>query len=201
VLPSDFSAKGSLLAGTGAGTYSALGVGANGLVLQANSACSTGLEWVTAQSAITSAYGQFSSSITQVNLDIVNGNAATFNTTSFNQFVTVNNGSEVTLLRAGVYNIQISIQVSKTDSGTDTFTFWFKKNGVNIPDSSTNLTMEGNNNAQLASLNLLESFSVNDYIEVWWHSLDANVRLLAASSTSPYPATPSIILTVTPVGA
>jgi hypothetical protein len=44
---SSFTALGNLLAGTGAGTYSALTVGTNGQFLSANSACGTGLEWCT----------------------------------------------------------------------------------------------------------------------------------------------------------
>jgi len=43
-----FSAKGNLLAGTGASAYSALAVGSDGKVLAADSACATGLNWVTA---------------------------------------------------------------------------------------------------------------------------------------------------------
>ena len=42
-----FTATGELLAGTGAGTYTALTVGANGKQLVANSACVGGLEWIT----------------------------------------------------------------------------------------------------------------------------------------------------------
>ena len=40
-----FTGVGELLAGTGAGTYSALAVGADGQVLLANSLCAEGLEW------------------------------------------------------------------------------------------------------------------------------------------------------------
>lgn len=44
----DFSAKGSLVSGTGTNTFGTLSVGTNGQVLSANSACVSGLEWVTA---------------------------------------------------------------------------------------------------------------------------------------------------------
>jgi hypothetical protein len=48
ILPSEFAAKGDLLAGTGAGTFDNLGVGANGTVLTADSTETTGLKWVAA---------------------------------------------------------------------------------------------------------------------------------------------------------
>ncbi len=47
---SAFTGVGQLLAGTGAGTFTALSAGVNGRVLTANSACAAGLEWVPATS-------------------------------------------------------------------------------------------------------------------------------------------------------
>jgi len=46
VKPTDFTAKGDVLVGTGASAYTALGVGGNCSVLTANSACVAGVEWV-----------------------------------------------------------------------------------------------------------------------------------------------------------
>ena len=51
VPPSDFTAKGDILAGTGAGTYSALTVGTDGDVLTANALCANGVEWVASSGA------------------------------------------------------------------------------------------------------------------------------------------------------
>lgn len=50
VLPSDFTAKGALLAGTGASAYSALTVGSNGQLLMASSTATNGLAWVATSS-------------------------------------------------------------------------------------------------------------------------------------------------------
>lgn len=47
IQPSEFAAKGDLLAGTGASTFDNLAVGANGTVLTADSTETTGLKWVT----------------------------------------------------------------------------------------------------------------------------------------------------------
>jgi len=48
---SAYATKGDLLAATGASAYSALSIGTNNQVLSANSACATGLQWVTPYSA------------------------------------------------------------------------------------------------------------------------------------------------------
>jgi hypothetical protein len=45
ILPSEFTAKGDLLAGTGNATFDNLPVGTNGQILVANSLTTTGLEW------------------------------------------------------------------------------------------------------------------------------------------------------------
>jgi hypothetical protein len=47
VLVNDFNAKGNLLVGTADNAFTALSVGTNGHVLHANSACTSGVEWVT----------------------------------------------------------------------------------------------------------------------------------------------------------
>lgn len=47
VKPSDYSAKGVILVGTGSGTFVAQTVGTNGQVLTANSAQADGVEWTT----------------------------------------------------------------------------------------------------------------------------------------------------------
>ena len=47
VLVNDFNAKGNLLVGTADNAFTALAVGTNGHVLHANSACASGVEWVT----------------------------------------------------------------------------------------------------------------------------------------------------------
>jgi hypothetical protein len=50
---SSFTAKGDLLVGTGSGTYSAQGVGANGTVLTADSAEADGVKWVAPSAGVT----------------------------------------------------------------------------------------------------------------------------------------------------
>ena len=51
VADSSYTAVGDILVGTGVGTYSALPVGADGLVLTANSLCASGVEWVASSGA------------------------------------------------------------------------------------------------------------------------------------------------------
>lgn len=173
--------------------------GTSGAILMSNGTGSAPT-W-TSSAALLPNYGSFLSTVTQTNLDTVNGNAATFNTTTENRNVSIVNGTELTVASAGTYNIQISMQITKTDAGTDNMTFWFQKNGVNVPNSATNITLAGNGDAQLASLNFVITLAAGDNVELWWYSADANVQLLGEPAAGPAPAIPSVIATVVPVGA
>jgi len=139
------------------------------------------------------------------NIDQANAGATSVNFMTVNNSDPSNNGvqigatsSQIKVLNAGVYNIQFSAQVDKTDGGQDTIEIWFAKNGVNIADSNSIYTMEGNPDKLIAVLNFMLSLNANDYIQIAWHSADVDMFLhhdtVGASPTRP--ATPSVIITV-----
>jgi hypothetical protein len=110
--------------------------------------------------------------------------------------------SKIVAQNAGIFNVQFSAQVDKTDAGEDLVDFWFAKNGVNIDGSNGQVSVQGNAAKTLTSWNILISVAANDYIELYFASADVNIRLLAQTAqTSPFihPSTPSVILTCTPV--
>jgi hypothetical protein len=145
-------------------------------------------------------YGAFSSSVTQTNAGGASGNAVTLNTTASANGFSIVSGSQITATTAGVYNIQISLQVEKTDAGTDAMEIWFKKNGANIANSNTNIELRGGGAKELFALNLVEPLTAGQYLEVWWYSADVNAQLTAVAAGT-RPAIPSAIITVVPVGA
>jgi hypothetical protein len=157
-------------------------------------------------------YGEFSSTISQANEGTAGGatpgqaNLVTYNTTIHTNGVTVANGSRLTMANAGVYNIQFSVQWLKSDAGSDVVYLWFRKNGVDVANSNSSWTLTGAGGRLTASLNYVNTFNANDYIELAWWSADANLSLdadpaaAAVPGTSPaQPAIPSVIVTVVPV--
>jgi hypothetical protein len=102
---------------------------------------------------------------------------------------------------AGTYQILASLQVQKTDGGTDDINFWIKKNGVNEPNSAYNLTLQGSNAAQLGYINWVVTLAAGEYVELWWYSADANARLLTDPAVAPYPAVPASGFFIHPMGA
>ena len=138
-------------------------------------------------------YGSFYSTQTQQG----GANAAvTLNQTAASKGVTITNNSRITFLHEGVYNIQFSAQLDKTNSGSDTAEFWFKENGTDVPWSNTVVSINGNNAKLVAAWNFFTTVTTpGKYTELWWYTADANARLYAQSANA-RPAIPSVILTV-----
>jgi hypothetical protein len=148
----------------------------------------------------TGSYGSFYDTTTQTNLianiprsmsfnntDITNGVSISGSTSPFNTYIKTEN--------PGVYNIQFSAQVEKTDSGTDVITIWLRKNGIDLTDSATKLTLSGNGTKVVAAWNWFVSSAANDYYQIIWVSADTGMRLYA-EPINDTPGIPSVILTV-----
>jgi hypothetical protein len=141
-------------------------------------------------------FGSFYDTTDQLNS--VQVNKMKLNTTDISNGVSIVSNSRITIANAGVYNIQFSAQFDKTDSGTDAVEVWLCKNGNNIANSNTELTLAGNNAKIVAAWNWFVNAAAGDYFEICWYSADAAVFINAiAAGTSPTrPAIPSLILTV-----
>ena len=120
--------------------------------------------------------------------DITNGVSISGSTNPFNTYIKTQN--------AGVYNIQFSAQVEKTDSGNDEIVIWLRKNGTDLTDTATTLTLSGNNDKQVAAWNWFVTSAANDYYQIIWFSADTDMRLLAETISATHPGIPSVILTV-----
>ena len=148
----------------------------------------------------TGSYGSFYDTTTQTNLianiprsmsfnntDITNGVSISGSTSPFNTYIKTQN--------AGVYDIQFSAQLDKTDSGTDEIVIWLRKNGIDLTDTATAVTLVGNNAKNVAAWNWFVTSAANDYYQIIWQSADTNVRLFAEPADG-HPGIPSVIATV-----
>ncbi len=143
-------------------------------------------------------YGSFFDTTTQTNL-VAAGNAFKFSNTDFNSGISIESNSQIKFANAGKYNIQFSAQLDKTDSGDDIVEIWLKKNGLNQANTNTKFYILTKDGKFVAAWNFFVSASVNDYYEIFWYSLDSDVRVVAEAAGS-RPAIPSIILTVNQIG-
>jgi hypothetical protein len=122
----------------------------------------------------------------------------TFNGTSYSFGVTVGSPtSRIYVDRTSIYNIQFSTQIINTAGGAHDIWIWLRKNGTDVPDSATQLRIEGNNTEAVAAWNFLIDLTAGQYFELMWEVSDTSVSLWHDAGTAVHPAIPSIILTVT----
>jgi hypothetical protein len=149
-------------------------------------------------------WGSFYSEQTQLNTNPGNTVIAmTFNGTPAGNGVTIVDSSKMGVTNAGVYNLQFSAQLDKTDSGTDGIDIWLAKNGNNVAWSNTRLWLIGNEAKQVAAWNFFITLAAGDYVQIYWSSADKDARIYAEpASTGPIrPAIPSVIATLTQVAS
>jgi hypothetical protein len=144
-----------------------------------------------------SRYGSFYDTTTQTATVINTAKAITFNTTDLSNGVFIGSPtSRIVVDSEGIYNFDTSFQLDKTAGGTAEFYFWFRLNGVDVPDSASQIRIQGNNAEIFSSLNYFFNLKANDYVELMFSVSDLSVEIIAVPASAPHPGIPSIILTV-----
>ena len=144
-----------------------------------------------------SRYGSFYDTTTQTATTINTAKAITFNTTDLSNGVYLGTPtSRVYVDTPGIYNFDTSFQLDKTSGGVAEFYFWFRLNGTDVPDSASQIRIQGNDAEIFSSLNYFFDLNAGDYIEMMFSTSSLSVELLSVPATAPVPGIPSIILTV-----
>ncbi len=148
-------------------------------------------------------HGAFQDSTDQVAANTTTAYAVTFNTTDFSNGVTVASGSRLTVVDAGIWNCQFSIQFKNTTNDTQDVDIWFSLNGINIDNSNSRFALpprksSGDPSHLIAAMNFFASMDSTDYLEIMWRPSDVGVSIEHyGTSTSPTrPAVPSAIVTM-----
>ena len=109
--------------------------------------------------------------------------------------------SQIVVANTGIYNLQFSAQMDKSDSGVDYVNFWLRLNGADITSSSGVISLQGNSPAYMMAVwNYIIDLVGGDIIELYWASADVGMSIISETSqTSPFahPAIPSAALTIT----
>ena len=149
-------------------------------------------------------FGSFYDTTDQTAASTTTAYPITVNTTSIANNVSIVDNSKLTFAVEGVYNIQFSIQLSNNDNATQDIDIWFSKNGSDIADSNSRFGLAPRKSAGdpyhvIGSLNFIESFQAEDYVELYWRSSSTNayIEYYSAPSSPTRPAIPSVILTAT----
>ncbi len=149
-------------------------------------------------------YGAFQDGTDQTAANTTTAYAITFDTTDFNNGITLSNSSRLNVSQAGIYNIQFSVQLVNTTNASTDIDIWFRKNGTNIDKSNSRFGLAPRKSAGdpfhlIGAMNFFVSLDTNDYVELMWRTSDvgAYIEHYAASSTPTRPSIPSVIATMT----
>lgn len=123
--------------------------------------------------------------------------AMTVNNKDTEEGIKVKSSSRFTVDYDATYNLQFSAQFHHTGGGGsgNTVNVWFRKNGNNIANSNTKVTVQSNNPYVVAAWNFIAKLKKNDYLQIYWATDNANIKLEAEAAGS-YPAIPSLIVTM-----
>ena len=140
---------------------------------------------------------QNTASTTATNVITINGSDAN------NDGVSIVSGSRITFSQLGVYNICTSLQFTNNDTQIHDATIWFRKNGVDIANSASTVSIPNKHGGVLGNLvfyvDLPQKLATGDYMEICWsaNSTDISLTTLPASVVAPvHPASPSVLVTV-----
>lgn len=109
--------------------------------------------------------------------------------------------SNVVFEHDGVYNLQFSAQLHNTGGSGNgqNFIIWLGQNGINVPMSATDVTVNTNGPWMVASWNFFIIAKAGDTAQLFWQN-DKDSLVIQATASNGVPGIPSVILTVNQVG-
>lgn len=104
-------------------------------------------------------------------------------------------GSNFEVDYAGTYNIQFSVQLDQSSGAGHHIYIWFRKNGIDIPYSASEVAIQGSLAESIPSWNFIVDLNAGDYINVMYSVDDTSVYLKAVAPNT-IPGIPSVIVTM-----
>lgn len=142
-------------------------------------------------------YGQFAKTADQVPTAINTANAITWSSSLIANGVTIGAPtSRIVVANAGLYRFSASFQLTSGSASVKNVYLWYRKNGVDIANSTLITSMDSGTAIRAPARSLLISLATGDYIELMWAADDTNVTLDAIPATAFAPAAPAALLTV-----
>ena len=107
------------------------------------------------------------------------------------------NTSRVYVADAGIFNFQFSAQLDNTAAPTHIIWLWPRVSGVDVPDSASQVRIQGNNAELVAAWNWVLRLAPGEYFELVYAVSDVALEIVTFPAAGVVPAIPSVILTVT----
>lgn len=151
-----------------------------------------------------SPFATFSSSQTQSIANIANAQAVTYNTTGTAKGITLVSSSRITLPQVGNYALSFSaIGNHNGSSSPKWFNIWLRKNGNDVDNSSTIVTLVKQQPLTIVATFDLACTTAGDYYELYIAGEETDCQILATPAQAAVPATspampacPSVVVAV-----
>ena len=115
-------------------------------------------------------------------------------------------GNKIVFNNIGTYELIFSIQYKNISQNQEDIYIWYRKNGVDIPYSSSVFTIPARKSAgipaQLIAVTpFIATLAASDFIEIYWHcnNTAVTVETFTTHNNPTIPDTPGVIITATQV--
>lgn len=168
---------------------------------------SRGLLGVAGGRYVNTPHGAFADYTTQTLASTTTIGTVQLGHTDFSNGISVVGGSAITVVYAGVYNLQFSVQLSNPTAAVDDVTIWLRQNGVDVVGSAglTSITPKHGaiNGVVIVGWNVMVTMQPGDNVQLMWTVDNTSLSIVTLPvGTSPvHPSTASVVATMTFVSA
>ena len=110
-------------------------------------------------------------------------------------------GTQITPLYSGVYNFELSVELTSTNANSKELSFWVRRSGVDIANTGRLHVVAGSGEVDNFEYSFTMDLTAGQYIELMWATDDTGITIDYQAAASPRPAVPSTLLTVVFVSA
>jgi hypothetical protein len=145
-------------------------------------------------------YGVFSKTSDQTPASANTAYALTFDATDISNGVVIGTPtSRIVVPQSGLYNFNVSVQITSGNTSAKNVWVWLRKNGTDIANSARLVTININNGYVPVSFSEPVSMTASQYVEVMFAADDTAITIDNVASTAFAPAAPAVALEVTQV--
>jgi hypothetical protein len=145
-------------------------------------------------------YGEFTKTTDQTPASTNTAYALTFDNTEIAEGVSIGlPASRIVMVQSGLYQFDVTVQISSSNSNAKTVWLWFRKNGTDIANTARLVTININNGYVPMALAEFFSLAANDYIEIMFATNDTAITVDNVAATAFAPAAPAVVLAVSQI--
>ena len=129
--------------------------------------------------------------------------ALQFENTYLGEAISIAGGSntQITPTYSGIYNFELSVEITSTNASSKELSFWVRRDGVDIATSARQHVIAGSGGVDDFEYSFTLDVQAGQYVELMWATTGTTVVLDAQPAVSPRPAIPSTLVTVIFVSA